>query len=241
MPKGKIVAEKLVMFSKKGEDGMILAVSGLKNTGKSTLCRFLVRYLGDRGLRVGYVKHSDHALFREEGTDTGKILSQEGIAVHWGTDGFRLEHRGGFSPQDLVRECFPRGDLVLLEGGKSLPLPRIWVGNPDDLPEGTSGVVAWYPGSVEKVETSGDNKGVSCFDRPEDLGDFVEGLVRKSARSAQVFVGEKPLPLKDFVADFLRGSIVGMLRSLKGVGDPEKEGILVALPPERPLGGERPL
>lgn len=223
---------------------MILAVSGFKKTGKSTLCCFLVRYLEERGLRVGYVKHSDHPILQEEETDTGKILAQQNIAVYWGTDGFRLERRGDFLPQDLARECFPGWDAVLLEGGKSTPLPRIWVGNPGDVPEGTSGVVAWYPGAWTGSPTGevrafpGASEPPKRFDRPEDLGDFVENLIRKSARSAQVFVGDVSLPLKDFVADFLRGSILGMLRSLKGARCPEEKAVLVALPPAQPPSAE---
>ncbi len=216
-----------------------MAVSGLKNTGKSTLCRFLVEYLGHRGLRVGFVKHCDHPILDDTQTDTGKILAQENAAVYWGTDGFRFERRGSFSPRDLVRECFPGWDAVLLEGGKNIPLPRIWVGNPDDVPEGTSGVVAWYPGAwtgegpAAERPSTGTAEAPKRFDRPEDLGEFVETLVRRSSRSAEVFVGETPLPLKDFVADFLRGSILGMLRSLKGVGPLGEKPVLVALPPEK--------
>lgn len=205
---------------------VLLAVSGLKKTGKSTLCRTLVEALGHRGLRVGYIKHGSHAVLDDGAHDTGRMLVQEGRAVFWGRDGFRLERRGDFSPDAVARECFPGWDLVLVEGGKALPLPRLWVGLPEDRPPEVGGVVAYVgPRGIP---------GLPVFDpdAPEPLVDFLEALVRRNRKRATVYVGGKQLPLKDFVADFVWGSLCGMLRALKGGDDPERRGVLVALPPQ---------
>ena len=79
----------------------VLAVSGVHNSGKTTLLEKLLPVLRSRGLKVGVIKHGTRYLLTEE---------------------FRL------TEQDLLALFERHGyDLVLLEGFKSSGWPKIEV------------------------------------------------------------------------------------------------------------------
>lgn len=232
----------------------VLAVSGLKNSGKTTLCGRLLTLLGQKGLRGGYVKHSSHRVCSDSATDTGRLVGEGFPAVWWGEDGLRLEigcaHlrprenqactgapsalADGEALAEVTSRFFPGYDLVLLEGGKQLPLPRIWVGSSETIPEEVRGIIAFYG------ERCGEEKPRTCsgeriprFIRGEEelLAAMVEDLVSQQRAPLELYVGSDRLPMKSFVAEFIRGALEGMLRSLKGGADFHR-GIFLAVPPE---------
>jgi molybdopterin-guanine dinucleotide biosynthesis protein B len=104
------------------------AVVGYKNSGKSTLVCQLTSELKKRGYRVGTLKHDVHDFeIDREGTDTSKhrqagadvvaIASQDKWAVQgWGS---------GLSSLDEMLRRIEGVDLVLVEGYKQSPLPKI--------------------------------------------------------------------------------------------------------------------
>ncbi|HCP07152.1 MAG TPA: molybdopterin-guanine dinucleotide biosynthesis protein MobB, partial [Synergistaceae bacterium] len=51
----------------------IVAVSGFKNSGKTTLCRKLLPLLKDAGLDAAYVKRTHEEVLSPEGTDSGQL------------------------------------------------------------------------------------------------------------------------------------------------------------------------
>lgn len=239
----------------------VLAVSGLKNFGKTTLCGVLLEILRRKGLRCAYVKHGSHRVCSDPGTDTGKFVEAGFPSVWWGEDGLRVElghvrqasSGAASSPlsdgeilAEMTSRFFPGFDLVLLEGGKRLPLPRVWVGAPETVPEDVRGIIAFYG------ETSGDATGERAkeFSRRREnassggevlhvargeevaLATMVEDLVLRGRAPLELYVGSSRLPMKSFVAEFIRGALEGMLRSLKGGAD-FRRGILLAVPPEK--------
>ena len=100
----------------------VLAVSGLHNSGKTTLLEKLLPALRSRGLKVGIIKHDGHDFTPDvPGTDSYRLreAGAEGVAVYSGqryllTEMFRLFERHGY-------------DLVLLEGFKDSGWPKIEV------------------------------------------------------------------------------------------------------------------
>ena len=154
----------------------ILAVSGLKDSGKTTLCGELLTRLRQKGHTVGYVKHSSHSLRSPENTDTGKMLKLGIPVVHCAPDGVLLELEENPPLEILLAQYFLEKDLVLLEGGKHLPLPRIWVGAPETVPPEVKGIIAyWNPPEKDVPDSSeygegGENR---LVERIEKL--FVSG------------------------------------------------------------------
>lgn len=108
----------------------VLAVSGLHNSGKTTLLEKLLPALRSRGLKVGIIKHDGHDFTPDvPGTDSCRLreAGAEGVAVYSGqryllTEIFRL------TEQDLLALFERHGyDLVLLEGFKDSGWPKIEV------------------------------------------------------------------------------------------------------------------
>ena len=96
----------------------VLAVSGLHNSGKTTLLEKLLPALRSRGLKVGIIKHDGHDFTPDvPGTDSYRLreAGAEGVAVYSGqryllTEMFRL------TEQDLLALFERHGyDLVLLD------------------------------------------------------------------------------------------------------------------------------
>lgn len=198
----------------------VVAVSGYKNSGKSTLCRTLLAELRKLDIRTGYIKRtSEKALFSAPATDTGAAVDMGFDSVLWGDDGISLESKAeNISPQYIASKYFPDCELLILEGGKDLPLPKIWVRScGEDVPD-CPGVFIVY----DRLSEVGDGKRFFCAGEEALIAERLASLVRgRSYRSSRVYIGSHPLPMKDFIADFIRGSVLGMLASLKGGADPD--------------------
>ena len=194
----------------------IFAVSGYKNSGKTTLCMTMLNELQKLGIRTGYIKRTSESVEPDAGTDTAKANALGVRAALWGGTGLCVTQRGSdFSAFGIASSYFPDAEIILLEGGKHLDLPKIWVenGEPHNDVNGVfmtydrrsrgSGPLVWGAGSEHEMALR--------------LASTVRG---KFYRSSAVFIDDKPLPMKDFIADFIKGSVLGMLASLKGGNDP---------------------
>lgn len=138
----------------------------------------------------------------------------------WGRDGLRYELTASedTTPYYIASRYFPEAEIIILEGGKNLHLPKIWVRSEGEVrPE--------YPGILMIYDRGGnkDSSLVYCGGEEKEMALRLASMVRgKAYRSSKIYFGDSPLPMKDFIADFIRGSILGMLASLKGGKDPEK-------------------
>lgn len=105
-------------------------ITGWKNAGKTTLTARLVQELTGRGLRVSTIKRSHHAVDLDpSGTDTHKHRMAGASEVMLASDAryaILKEHREDTGPDldALVARLAPV-DLVLIEGFKSEPHPKI--------------------------------------------------------------------------------------------------------------------
>lgn len=115
----------------------VFGVAGWKNSGKTTLVERLVARLAAEGLRVATVKHSHHAIDGErEGTDSARHRRAGASKValiesdRWGLIGSsgKIAWQPGPAPdlEDVVSRLAP-ADIVIVEGLKSAPIPKIEV------------------------------------------------------------------------------------------------------------------
>ena len=114
-------------FSNSGRRGpAVVAVSGVKNAGKTTLITAMLPHLAAAGLKVATIKHDGHSFPAEpEGTDTGRHLA----AGAWGAaifDGekYKMVRRDAVDEEALIAR-FSDADLVLLEGFKHSRWPKL--------------------------------------------------------------------------------------------------------------------
>ena len=146
----------------------VLAVSGLHNSGKTTLLEKLLPALRSRGLKVGIIKHDGHDFTPDvPGTDSYRLreAGAEGVAVFSGnryllTEEFRLNE------QDLLALFERHGyDLVLMEGFKESGWPKIEV---------VRSAISKEPASFEPLAVVGDVPGADfALDEPEVLADWI--------------------------------------------------------------------
>lgn len=110
----------------------ILAITGKKNSGKTTLTVRLAATLTARGLRVNTIKHGSHTFNMDpEGTDTFRHY-HEGLSERVAMispDKFALVMRrpegDDLTPQLIVERYMHDADIVLCEGFKASDLPKI--------------------------------------------------------------------------------------------------------------------
>ena len=104
----------------------VAAISGIKNSGKTTFLEHLVPVLRARGLRVAVIKHDGHDFTPDvPGTDSFRMrqAGADGVAVYSGHQWMVVRPQPG-SLEALIGQ-FADCDLVLLEGQKASPYPKI--------------------------------------------------------------------------------------------------------------------
>jgi molybdopterin-guanine dinucleotide biosynthesis protein B len=111
---------------------VFVGIVGWKNSGKTTLIERLIPRLAQRGLKIMTVKHTHHDLVPPNGTTDGERHGRAGalrtlvIAPDaWEVDGRR---QAGAPPALAEIGSHVAGaDIVLIEGFKSAPIPKIEV------------------------------------------------------------------------------------------------------------------
>ena len=133
--------------------GNMIAVCGVKNSGKTTLIRNLIRCLTARGHRVAYIKHDGHDFTCDvENTDSHRAVEAGayGAAVFSGARIF-VHKKGTGEDERFLAGLFPEADVILLEGMKDSAYPKIEVirkeisGAPVSNPEGRFLLVTDHP------------------------------------------------------------------------------------------------
>ncbi|MCC7575458.1 MAG: molybdopterin synthase [Methanomethylovorans sp.] len=122
----------------------VISVVGYKKTGKTTLVTRLVEYLSRKG-KVGTVKQMCHHRFNPENTDTGKHFDAGAEAVAAITDSELVLVRRNPSVSKALDALADNGmDFAIVEGAKKSNLPKIVLGELDNIDE-VQNVVARLP------------------------------------------------------------------------------------------------
>lgn len=108
----------------------VLGIAGWSGSGKTTLISALLPTLAARGLRVSVIKHSHHDIELDvPGKDSHRHRSNgahEVMVVSPYRFGLFAETAEGLTLDEQLSRLAPV-DLVLLEGQKTLPVPRVEV------------------------------------------------------------------------------------------------------------------
>jgi molybdopterin-guanine dinucleotide biosynthesis protein B len=200
----------------------IVSIVGYKKSGKTTLIEKLIPILKSRGYRLVILKHTGEGLPEEaEGKDTAKFRTAGAETTGFcGDDYFTLFKAGGqpILPLDrLAASFFPEADLVVTEGFKKQPFPKIALlseGQEEKLLAEVQGVV------LATVGPKPFRVDLPHF-QPEEAEGIVEMLEKRFLRERhepriRVWLDGKRIPMKDFVQDIIIQGIMGMLGTLRG-------------------------
>ena len=141
-----------------GNGTIIAAVSGVKNSGKTTMMEKLIAELSRRGLRVAAIKHDGHDFTPDvPGTDSWRF-GQAGACGYaiYSPVRYALVRMTPTDERDFF-PVFPEADVILLEGFKDSAYPKIEV-----VRAGNSERPVCDPATLLAV----------CSDLPLELGDI---------------------------------------------------------------------
>lgn len=107
---------------------LILAISGVKNSGKTTLIENIIPILSSKGVKVATIKHDGHDFEPDvPNTDTYKHRQSGayGVAI-FSKNKYMLVKNEEVSEVELINQ-FCDADIILLEGFKNSNYPKIEV------------------------------------------------------------------------------------------------------------------
>ena len=171
----------------------VLGIAAWSGAGKTTLLKQVLPLLRARGLRVGLVKHAHHSFDVDvPGKDSWELRKAGATPVlvasrhRWA---LMTETPEGEEPRlpELLALLAPLGlDLVLVEGFKHEPFPKIELHRPELgqplLHPGDPNVLALALGGEPAADVS-----LPVLDpgRPEDVADFILEYAQAVARAAR--------------------------------------------------------
>ena len=196
----------------------VISIVGRARSGKTTLVEQLISELKSRGFHVASLKHAQEIHF-EAGKDSERHLAA-GSQVVGLVSGKRLvvlrPVESETDLQEIARHLGAELDVIIAEGFKQGSTPKILV-NRAELGE--------PPANLRKVvAVAGDSANGYAVRRFElndvtAIADFIQqSYILPQSERFSVHVNGKPLPLIMFPREIMAGVILGMLKSLKGVG-----------------------
>lgn len=114
----------------------VIAVSGIKNSGKTTFIENILPLLEERGIKTAVIKHDGHSFEADvEGTDTYRLrkAGAAGIAVYCDTH-YMIINQQRTEPEYLMQQ-FADADLIICEGLKESAYKKIEIVRADNSNE----------------------------------------------------------------------------------------------------------
>ena len=115
-----------------GPQQPVLAVCGIKNSGKTTVLEKLIPELISRGVKLAVFKNGGHFKPDMPGTDTYRFLEVGASGTLFFDDSQYQVSRKLLPPYEEIFTQFPEADLLLVEGLRGTELPKLEIIKPDD-------------------------------------------------------------------------------------------------------------
>ena len=132
-------SENTLQSAKSDKKIIFAAICGVKNSGKTTLTEGIIRTLTARGLKTAVIKHDGHEFECDiAGTDSSRFVEAGAFGAAVFSRGQIFVRKTGQYPDTRDMEgtsrllkqlitAFPEADVILAEGLKGLPVPKIEV------------------------------------------------------------------------------------------------------------------
>ncbi|MFO8057062.1 MAG: molybdopterin-guanine dinucleotide biosynthesis protein B [bacterium] len=211
----------------------VIGITGTSGVGKTELLISLIKELRNRGYQVAAIKHTYHQVdIDRPGKDSHKMFQAGARAVGLASKNqlaAYMETDEQQDPRDIAVKMFPRVDLVLVEGFKDAPIPRIGVLRKEVSPEtpDKKGLIAM----VSDMETDPAVPGFG-FDDISDIAELLEKHINKKSprRDVSLFVNGSRVMIKPFIKDLFLKTVSAMVGTLKGTGDARRIEIVIDKP-----------
>lgn len=205
----------------------IVSLVGKPGCGKTTLLEKLIPALGRQGYRTGTIKHHVHAFemdtpgkdtwrHKQAGAHAVALSSPTGVGVIRSTD-----HDTAVC--ELAARYFFDVDLVITEGYKRAGFPKIEVFRSTAHQEPLAERDNTWAAMVSDVRC---DPALPCFS-PADVDGIAAFLITRfitpaAGQKVSLLVNGADIPLNDFVANFIRQTVLGMTSTLKGCQAPKE-------------------
>ena len=181
----------------------LIGIYGKTNTGKTTLIVDIIKKLSNDGFNVASVKNTDKKIeIDSKGKDTwkhGKAGAKLVVLSAPNETDFLLKQPKNTSEIINLMNQTGKYDLIIVEGANDNFIPKIRIGNIDKRDK----TVLTYSGNFEYL--------INFLKK--------EVIRRKNMEKMIVKVNGKQVTLTEFPTDFIKNTVCGMLKSLKGVDD----------------------
>lgn len=143
------------------DDRPVLAVCGYSGSGKTTLLETAISILRGRGLSVAVVKHDVHGIDLDRaGKDSDRLFRAGADVVLRSPTEWLVRGRHESDPglETVLTLLLSDHDLVLAEGHKGTPLPKIWLCREGEAepPPGLSEVHCVLPWGADRADRAND-------------------------------------------------------------------------------------
>lgn len=211
----------------------IIAVSGTKDTGKTTLVTKIVAELVKRGLTVGTVKHTHHS-FDTEGRDTWKH-SEAGAEIVVGSGKetfFTLQESLDLDTILSVLKFIKNPEYVVLEGFKHSKYAKVCTSpQKDDFTIANVNVFDMDERDLELLVDLIEQRSYSFLQNMDykklgfkDSTDLATAIINGDLKYEEEIkepvdillrIDDSIIPMNLFVQDFIKSTVEGMIKSLK--------------------------
>lgn len=135
----------------------VLAVSGLSGSGKTTLLEAVIPQLISSGISVAVIKHDAHGIKLDtSGKDSDRLFRAGATVALRGPDQqlLRRQSSSSLSLYATLKILSHDHDLLLVEGHKNTPLPKLWLEDlrHSQIPRDVTNVVGVLKWDANRVE-----------------------------------------------------------------------------------------
>ncbi len=133
-------------------------ICGWSGSGKTSLIESVVPHLCKKGLKVAVLKHTHHEIQVDHpGKDSDRLFrSGADVFLKGSQEGLIRSREADHSSLEAILRSLPlKYDLVLVEGHKNLPIPKVWlVDSPQSTaPQEIEKIVATLPPGSDRLES----------------------------------------------------------------------------------------
>ena len=152
----------------------VFSVAGYSSTGKTTLVEALIRELTRRGFSVSTIKSTNEDVRDRRGADTERHrLAGAKTTMLVGPESIMIQSRRPSSLNEMLSSI--HDDLLIIEGMKEKPIPKIWCIGRNELPKALpDGVLAIYTWDDEPIGTETQMISRYTIEQVGELADLIE-------------------------------------------------------------------